>query len=358
MATKAELKAILKRLEGLDLNYWKRRFEVHDKRRLKKNRDTESIILFLLDECLEDIYEFIYSFYGRYAEGGIVPSEVASLRMNSTELASLLKYLNGLIEQAGGEGIEFDRDLLDDIELLGQMDSPTRIEGLIIKIRSRIEYAYGTIENRLVNHFKETVDDAYYTSVYEIFSATGYGTKDMDYVKVSEQDNLEEAIPLILLLSWRSSNEAFDDVVWRQKRMLQEEAQKEVKQASYLKRPAVELLENTSSLFRRENNSLKRLVQTDSTFYSTESQVNAFYDTNVEECLYCTIDDERRTEICAEADGNIIPVDDIEPWVNAPPLHYNCRSWLTPIIKDVGFLDGDTYEMEGMDFDTWYDTWV
>lgn len=347
----------LEKVKGLDLDYWKGRFEVHDKRRVQSNKELESNILFLLDGCLEEVYDQIYSFYGRYAKDGIVPIEVASVRLDAKELSSLIKYLNGVLEEAGLNGIGIDLDVEEAVKDLSETSSVTRIEGLILKLKARIELVYETISKRVTEHLKRTIDDSYATTIYEVFSATGYGTKDLKGVTnvFDEDDNV---IPFILLYAWRTTDETYDDVVWRYKREMEHNVEKSVKQNSFLEFEALALLEAISSLFRRDNKNLKALVETDSTFYSTHAQVEAFGDLQIEEALYCTIDDERRTEICAEADGNIIPVDEIEPWVNAPPLHYGCRSWLTPIITKVDYLTGETYEVADEDYDTWYSKYL
>lgn len=350
MKNKPDLEAALKKAKELSPQYWKDRFRSYDLRRLSKNKEMESVVLFLLNECLEDIYEFIYSFYGKYAEGGIVPDEVARVQMDSKELLQLIGYLNSLMDLAAVDGIRFDKDIEEKIQKLSTSSDLTRIQGLVMKVQARIEYAYGNLEKRMDSHVKGIGDEAYWTTVYEIYKAVGYGKKP---------DDDETMVPFIAYFAWRSSKETYDEVMWRYKRELEFNVEREIKLNTALKHQTTPLLEKVSSLFKRDNKNLKAMANTDSTFASTLGQEEAFDNLGVAEALYCTIDDERRSEICTELDGSVIPVDEIEPWVNAPPMHYNCRSWLTPIIDNVGFLeDGEAYDMEGLDFSAWYDTWV
>ena len=44
--------------------------------------------------------------------------------------------------------------------------------------------------------------------------------------------------------------------------------------------------------------------------------------------------DSRTSKICQEHDGEYIPKDDIQPGVNYPPLHPNCRSTVTIVLQD------------------------
>lgn len=338
----------------MDLEYWRERYKVHEQRRNNRNKDLESSFLFLLDECLEDIYDNIYSFYGKYAEDGIVTSEIASINVDSKEMLNLLNYLGRIMVEAGNNNVEFDSDLMKTLEELSTTSNISRIEALILKLRSRIELTYGIIINRSIEHMEDTITDSYYSSVYEVFSSLGYGSKNLP----KDHDDLLEFVILLLAEYWRTSDETFDDVLWRYKRELQFNVEKNIKQNSFLGFSTVPLLEGISSLFKRDNKNIKTLVETDSTFYSTKAQAEAFSDIEIHEALYCTIDDERRTEICTEADGNIIPVEDIEPWVNAPPLHYGCRSWLTPIIEKIDHLTGETYDMTDESYDTWYDKYL
>lgn len=46
------------------------------------------------------------------------------------------------------------------------------------------------------------------------------------------------------------------------------------------------------------------------------------------------VDDARQTEICAALDGTVRPADDPFWGSHSPPLHFNCRSIITPLSED------------------------
>lgn len=351
-ASDLNLEEILAHIESLSNEYWHDRFEVHDKRRQQKSSDLESLIVYLIGMAEEDILEYIYSFYGKYAQDGIVTSEVARVNMDSKEVLNLIEALNTILDRADRAGLKFDKDIEDDIRSLSKEKNVSRIDGLILKIKSRIELAYNDILASSEDHMESITQDAYLSTLYEVFYATGYGAKN----KTRELN--EDEIALLLALAWRATGEKYDDVIWRYKRTAENTIEQKARQNTDFGFSIDELLDVVNKTFKTDIRNLKTLIETDSTFYSTEAQAEGFEDLSIENALYCTIDDERRSEICTEADGNIIPVDEITPWVNAPPLHHNCRSWLVPFIQHVDYLTGEIYEVADETMDSWYDTWL
>lgn len=85
------------------------------------------------------------------------------------------------------------------------------------------------------------------------------------------------------------------------------------------------------SIFREAKRLWSNMTDNTMVFLASNAAVKAYKDAGVKRVRYDTINDDRRTEICTELDGSEIDIDEIKIGVNAPPMHYNCRSWLTPI---------------------------
>lgn len=72
------------------------------------------------------------------------------------------------------------------------------------------------------------------------------------------------------------------------------------------------------------------LVQTYTNAYFNAAVISSYQDAGVATYVYNAILDAVTTEICEDLNGNIFRVEDAEPFVNLPPMHYNCRSTIYP----------------------------
>lgn len=85
------------------------------------------------------------------------------------------------------------------------------------------------------------------------------------------------------------------------------------------------------SIFKEAKRLWGNMTDSTMTYIASNAMIQAYKDAGVKKVRYNTIDDNRRTEICTYLDKTEIDIDKILIGVNAPPMHYNCRSWLTPI---------------------------
>lgn len=63
------------------------------------------------------------------------------------------------------------------------------------------------------------------------------------------------------------------------------------------------------------------------------------------------VDDARQSEICAALDGTVRPADDPFWGSHTPPLHFNCRSIITPLSEEEAADEGVTANDPGVEAD-------
>ena len=90
----------------------------------------------------------------------------------------------------------------------------------------------------------------------------------------------------------------------------------------------------------------ERLVRTETTYFTTKSDIEAYEDMGIEKLRFVATLDSRTSKICQEHDGDIIPVDEAVPGVNVSPMHPHCRSCTVSVIDDE---DYDTRAARGKD---------
>lgn len=343
---------VIDKIQAYSDQYWQKRFSSMDEDREKRIQDTVDGFIYLFDLATNHIIANLASFFARFAgEDGYI--EYADLNRFSTgdEKRKYRAELYDMADRIIAEGYEID---IDTQALLDRLDSrfrTTRLQIIDIYNRLELEFLFAIITNRYFRHNAEVMKDFYYGTIYEVFFAAGYGDKKLN--KLSDK-RIEER----LKESWRPTSEDFVELLFRYKRMLHFDVRKVVEQVSRSGYTLPDAEELVRKAFKSTLRNLKVQLASDSTFYSTLGQEDAFIELGIEEALFCAVLDERTTEMCRAANGDIIAVDDIQPWINSPPLHYGCRSTLIPIVTKLDYLTGKTYSMEDYSKDTWYEKFL
>lgn len=84
--------------------------------------------------------------------------------------------------------------------------------------------------------------------------------------------------------------------------------------------------------------SARRLVRTEMNRIYNAAAADVYSDCGVKRLLFNAELDNRTSEICREMHGKIIPIEDLQPGVNQPPLHPWCRSTLVPLQEDMQLI--------------------
>lgn len=277
-------------------------FKAIEESRHKKIEDTiaELIYLFGLSEVeLQDLIDT----YLLKAQDPTVP-------LTKYELAKLKRDINRIKKELQEEDLEFDKDIKDKIKALGL--TTTQSQALKLRVAVTLNQLYNTAGKHVYSCMEDITRDMY----TETSKAVG------------EDKEIEDFLLFELLKEvWRSTGEKFDDVVWRYGRASIYEVQQALSRAETFGMD----LPDIPAFMRRKSGELANLVRTDSTYFATRSEQEALKKSGIEEVVFTAVIDDRTSDMCLEADGTVIPVDDIRPWENAPPLHYCCRSTLTPI---------------------------
>lgn len=342
---KINVDEVLEKVKALPQEYWIKQFKAIEKDRTGLIEDLNAEFIYLFDLTRTQIKDAVSLYFSKYANEGIIDERTHNTKLTRAELADLKADIEKTQKDLDELKLTFDKDIQSEIKKLGT--TTTRLQALKLRIKVKIFYLYSVLGNRIYDHMKAVTDHAYSHTVYEVFNACGYGSKDVKALS-------DEEMAVILALIWRATEETFDSVVWRYSRTFMVEVNQYIGRATFSQRALDEILLYLDKRFNTKVNELDLLLRTDSTFFATQGQDRAFNELEIEEAVFTAILDERTSDFCREADGNVIPVEDIRPWENAPPLHYYCRSTMVPIVREVNFLTGDVYEIDGK-YDDWYD---
>lgn len=300
----------------------------------------------LFVDTFDEIEELIAVFYAKYGSDGKITEKEATQRLKGSDLRIFEKHINEYLEVISDEGISIDSDLRAQIDNALNVSTPSRLTALQFEILLLISILFGIQEREQGLHFTDQYLDSLLMTIYFIFKELGQ-EKDFDK-KLLDVSNL-------LSQTWRDDLITYDENLWRYKRYLNADVTRHLNLGIRNEIDYATLMFLMTKLFNKSRTRIHISLISDSTFFGTKGSVDAMEWLGVKSVIFCTIDDDRRSIWCEEADGNIIPVDEIEYGENAPPLEgHPCRSWLEPYEYEnaVDSWD-DSYEFESKTYDEW-----
>lgn len=341
-----ELDEILKKVQSLPDSYWVERFREIEKLRQGMIEDLKTEFAFLFNETLSDIMNDVDTFFNKTIVDGEVHLELLSQTpLTPAEIKEIQAKVKVIEDDLNDLGLALSEDVKTQVENLNTKGS--KLYGLQTLIKVRIDYLYTILADHITSHMEAVTNDSHDRTIYEVFKACGYGSKDLNALS-------DEETALILAYIWRTTEETFGDVVSRYGKTFTVELNSYLGRSCYFGADISDLDLYLTRRFNVKVSELNQMLVTDSTYFATQGQSKALGELHIEEAVFTAILDERTSDMCREADGTVIPVDKIVPWENAPPLHFNCRSTMYPVIEQVDFLTGKTYELDD-NYDGWYE---
>ena len=304
--------------------YWQNRAAA---RMVSYQRNATSTILTITrayDKAILDIENEVQKIFNRFATDGNLTSLEAKQLLNQaisrTEWQAI-KSKNGSIQ-----------DPVIKRQLLNQLNAPaysariTRLEALKANtlIQSR---AIADAEIRLsTKGYIETINDAYYRSMFDIQRGTG--------LKFNFADMPTRTVEEILQNPW--SGEQFSKRIWHNTDMLATKLN-EVITSGFMSgadiRKMARELQDMSDLGKF---AATRLVRTEVTYMANAAEIESYKEADIDKYQFLATLDMRTSKVCQGHDLKVYNVADAVPGKNLPPMHPHCRS------TTIAYFDDDT----------------
>lgn len=344
-------KKILKRFERLSQEDYEELAQEIDSERDKKKQDFLKELTYLYLSYLEQIKERISIFLIQYANSDGVVDVVSSKKLlKESELTELKKRIKKIINQAKKDGVEFDKDLSDQLNKILKVKSITRLTGLLYEIKATIELLYGNVTKLYTKLNKNVIKYVHARTLYFIFKTAKTGNKNKILT--------EEQLNYILQKTWRRDSMTYEKAIWNKKRNLQWDIDNKITQGVHFGAGYTYYEEVLDKLTRNNLGYFKSTTNTDLSDYTTETVKEVGEDLGITQVMYVAVMDDVTTPECAEMNGTVMNIEDAVAWENAPPLHYGCRCVLVLLVKEIDSLTGEEYEYFDDSFDSWYDGYL
>jgi len=338
-------------------DYWKKRFEQLEDAANKKGLATTADLEVQYLKTQRQLEGQINSWYQRFAINNQVTMAEARKMLNAKELAELKWDVKEYIKY--GHENELNQIWMKQLENASARYHISRLEALKIQTQQTIEVLYGNQTDAIDALVKNIYTDGYYHTVYEIQKGFNIG---WDIASV-DKNKLEKLISR----PWAADGKNFSERIWSSKTSLINEVQAQLTQTCILGKAPDDAIKAIAKKFNTSKNQAGRLVMTESAYFSSACQKDAFNDLDVEKYEIVATLDSLTSAICQDLDGHVFDMKDYEPGVTAPPFHVWCRTTTVPWFDDefnVGERaargeDGKTYYVpDKMKYKDWKKTFV
>lgn len=202
----------------------------------------------------------------------------------------------------------------------------SRLQAMQIQIRQELEIL-GKMEVEGIKDLSwDIYTDNYYRELYEV-------TKTLGVAKVFDKIDTRK-VELLNKSGWSNDGKTFSDRIWGRQETVSNFLNSELVQSIQLGEDPQKIINRMAKTFNTNKKNAGRLIMTESAYYASESQQQAYKDLSVEQFQFIATLDDRTSAICQEMDLQIMKMSEYEVGVTAPPLHPFCRSTTIPYFDD------------------------
>lgn len=332
--------------------YWQKRFE-----QLEEASNREANILTKEVEesyrkALMQIEKQINSWYQRFAKNNNITMIEAKKILPTRDLAEFKWDVKEYIKY--GEENALNQQWMKQLENASARYHISKLEALKIQTQQTLEVLFGNQLDDIDKLMKKIYSEGYYHSIYEIQKGFNIG---WDIASIDENK-----LNKIISKPWAVDGKNFSERIWGNKTKLINELHTELTQMVITGKSPDQAITNIAKKMNTSKNISGRLIMTESAYFTSASQKDAFTDLDVEKFEVVATLDSRTSEICQQMDGQVFDMKDFEPGVTAPPFHVWCRSITVPYFDDEFNLgeraarnkDGKTYYVpSNMTYQQW-----
>ncbi|WP_113674556.1 minor capsid protein [Vallitalea guaymasensis] len=305
-------------------SYWKKRFELIE----QLSHDEASTLLHEFEthymKAQREIEGKINSWYQRFALNNEITMTEARKWLTMKELAEFKWDVKEYIKY--GELNEINQVWMKQLENASARYHISRLESLKLQLQQSIEVLFGNQLDQFDALMKNIYSEGYYHTIYEVQKGFNIGW-NIDSI---DQDKLKR----IISKPWAADGQNFSSRLWNNKSKLVNQIHTELTQMTILGKAPDQAIKNIAIKMNTSKSNAGRLVMTESAYFSSVSQKDAFNELDVERFEIVATLDSRTSEICQSLDGHVFDMNTFEAGVTAPPFHPWCRTTTVPYFDD------------------------
>jgi SPP1 gp7 family putative phage head morphogenesis protein len=266
----------------------------------------------------------IRSWYGRFATNNQIDLAEARRWLTGKELAEFKWDVTEYI--CYGKEAMIDPSYMRQLENASAKFHVSRLEALKIQTQNTMEVLFGNQLDSVDNLMKQQYLNGYYHTMFEVQKGFNVG---WDIAAVND-GKLER----ILSKPWTPDKKTFSDRIWTDKERLLNNVHTNLTHNMILGKSPDHAINNLANAMGTSKYNAGRLIMTESAYFSTLAQKDAFNELDVEQFEVIETLDSRTCAICGAMDGQVFPMSEYQAGTTAPPFHPFCRGTTVPYFDD------------------------
>lgn len=336
-------------------SYWQERFELLLDAQFHKSEtyllDLEAQYKLAVDAIEKDIAVW----YVRFANNNEVSLAEAKQILKGAELAEFHWDVKKYIEY--GEKNALDGKWMKQLENASARVHISRLESIKLQTQQTIEELYGMKFEGVDRLMKEVYQDTYYHTAFEVQRGFNVG--------YTMQSINSKQLQQVISKPWAADGVNFSSKIWKAKDTLVNTLHTELTQSIIRGDAPDKAIKALSKKFNTSKMQAGRLVMTESAFFASAAQQDAYKELDVERYEIVATLDGKTSELCGDLDGKVLKMSDYAVGSTAPPFHPWCRTVTVPYFDDnygeriARGKDGKTYYVpSNMTFRQWEEKFV
>lgn len=306
--------------------YWSQRFEDLEAKQFDNANDYIKAAEEVYRRAYDDIEKDIAVWFQRLARNNEISISEAKKLLDANELKDFKLTIKDYIKK--GKENAIDGRWAKQLENASARVHITRLQMIQLQIRNSLEiWSANNIES-----FEQFIIDQYSNSLYKTAYDVAIGTGTA--VAFSAIDRLQ--LEKLIRKPWAADGYTFSTRIWRDRDLLVNNLYIELTRS--LTRG--EGPEKTVTALKKAINSdnsryqIRRVVYTESSFFSSAGQRDAYENIGVEKYQILVTLDTKTSNICRSFSNRIFPTSEYVPGVTANPFHPFCRTTTIPYFED------------------------
>lgn len=304
--------------------YWAGRFEALQAAQLAKADAYGAELERQYRIAAREIEKDISRWYTRLADNNEITLTEARQLLKANELKEFKWTVEEYIKY--GQQNALDGRWMKQLENASAKVHISRLEALKMQMQQQVEVVKAGQEAGLTNLARNIYTDNFYHTAYEVQRGLGTG-----WNLAAINDN---RLAKVIAKPWAADGVNFSERIWGDRTALVNTLHTELTQSIIQGKAPRELAKNIAHKFDVEGYQARRLVLTESAFFSSASRQDCFKELDVERYEILATLDLRTSDICRSLDGKVFRMADYEIGVTAPPFHPWCRSTTCPFYED------------------------
>lgn len=288
--------------------YWEKREKAKLNKGLKDVTKIEKMLAKEYKKAMDSISKEVAFLMSKYAKDNNLTWEEANKFLSPKQFKEFrydIKTYVKLIEENA------DDMLLLELNSLSMRSRISRLEDIYYQVDKYINELSKTTSNSLQMLFSDTLEETYYSSLYEIHKFKGVATT-FAYVD-------KELIERVLTYPW--SGRDYSSRIWSNRTKLKNAVREEITQMIIQGKGLRETSKSLSKVMEADFNNCTRLINTEHARIMSETSKMSYEECDVDRYEIVATLDTRTSKTCQGLDGKVFKVSEGVVGSTLPPFH-------------------------------------